>query len=248
MGVGSFQMSYDQHITKEYDAQFKKEKENLKWYPWVGKNYHETGIFILGKNTDDRNGPDGSNWTLNLKPPLTFRDASRAIVANINKASDDPFQKDSPAFAFQNTAKMFIEGVGAQYDKHTRAVFWEAVAFNNFVQEVIKQSTQVEDVDDGVLQKSRAALSSTINILKPKVVLVWGVQVVDAIDALSIRGEKKINGAYPRVIKQTPPIVGIRDPSRSYTPRSEWLEFLKNDPASKKPIGEFLDYLKEQLS
>lgn len=243
MGVGSFQMSYDQHITKDYDAQFKEVKD-LLWDPWVGKNYKETGVFILGKNTDDRNGPD---WTLNLKPPLTFRDASRAIVANINKASDDPFQKDSPAFAFQNTAKMFIQGVGAQYDKHTRAVFWGAVAFNNFVQEVIKQSTQVEDVNDGVLQKSRTALFSTIDILKPKIVLAWGVGIVDAIDALSIRGEKKINGVYPRVSKQTPGIVGIRDPSEHFT-RSEWLEFLRTDPASKKPIGEFLEYLKEQLS
>ncbi len=244
MEVGSFQMSYDQHITKDYDLQFEEAKENLEWDPWVGKNYHETGIFILGKNTDDRDGPD---WTLNLKPPLTSRDASRAIVANIDKASDDPFQKDSPAFAFQYTAKMFIEGVGAQYDKRTRTVFWEAVAFNNFVQKVIKQGTQVEDVNDGVLQKSRAALLSTIDILKPKVVLVWGVGVVDAIDALSIRGEKMVNRAYPRISKQTPGIVGIRDPSEYFT-RSKWLEFLRTDPASKKPIGEFLDYLKEQLS
>ncbi len=48
-------MSYNQHITKEYDPQFKDVTE-LIWDPWVGKNYHETGVFILGMSAMARTG------------------------------------------------------------------------------------------------------------------------------------------------------------------------------------------------
>ena len=58
-------MTYEQYMTDEYDSQFRSVKE-LKWDPWVGKNYHKTGIFVVGMSTDQR---DGNDWTQNIKPP-----------------------------------------------------------------------------------------------------------------------------------------------------------------------------------
>lgn len=237
-------MTYTQHMTDKYDPQFKDVTE-LIWDPWVGKNYHETGVFILGMSTDERNGPD---WTLNLEPPLTSRDASRTIIANINKANDDPFQGDGYSPAFQKMAKMFIQGVGAQYDERTRAVFWEAVAFNNYYQAVLPEIGGIPEQKSDISKGSKKAFDATIGIIKPKIILAWTTKIWNLglkDDEYETR-DKLATGASPRVSKQTPPIIGIKHPA--WDGGSEWLEFLRTDPASKKQIGEFLDYLKEQLS
>ena len=44
---------YKKHMTDEYDERFKEAKD-LEWYPWVGKDYHKTGVFILGMSTYSR--------------------------------------------------------------------------------------------------------------------------------------------------------------------------------------------------
>ena len=229
------------HMTKKYDEQFEEATaQGLSWYPWVGKEYNKTGILIVGMSTYYKEGADWSDEWRNYGEtdvgPSREVVTEHAIEANTNKS------------CFANTAMMFLEGVDKEHNGNTRKMFWRAVAFTNFVQQVVAFGTQINDVDRTVLRNSRNALQAIIKTLKPKLVLVWGVTTVDdGIDNLNRKGEEKVSAVYPRIIDGEFPIIGIEHPA-SYFGRGEWLEFLRTDPASKQPIEDFLQYLKQQPS
>ncbi len=230
------------HMTKKYDEQFEEAKaQGLSWYPWVGKEYNKSGILILGMSTYYIEGekdwsPTWRNYGETDVGPSRVLITEHAIEQDINKG------------CFANTAMMFLEGVDKGHNENTRKMFWRAVAFTNFIQQVVASGTQVSDVDRTVLRNSRNALQAIIKILKPKMVLVWGVTTVDGgIDNLNRKGEEKVSAVYPRIIDDEFPIIGIEHPSK-YFGRGEWLEFLRTDPASKQPVEDFLQYLKQQPS
>ena len=249
-------MPYKQYMTTEYDEQFQSVPD-LKWNPWVGKNYHKTGILILGMSTDARD----EGWK---EAADKNANASRQIVAWVNSENDEPFDYESDprhTRSFKNTTQMFIEAAdGKQNNKENRAAFWELVAFNNFVQDVVKKDTQIWDVDKEIFSRSYDALTATINIIQPKLILVWGVAVLDRIGVCGtinvektngLLGSKK-NGARPRICAGEdgrPPMVGIQHPSAlvGANHQKEWLGFLCNEPLSKKPINDFLQHLNNTI-
>ncbi len=240
-------MKYAQHMTTEYDARFEAAGD-LLWNPWVGRDYHKTGILILGISTDMRGGTE--DWTLNLaKNGLSARDASRSLVAWVHKADETPFQYRDSSKSFKMTAKMFIEGAGAQYDEHTCAVFWELVAFNNYYQVVVaeigNESKQTTPADK---DRAKRALDASIDIIKPTLVLAWTTEIWDLglAEHEYMTCNEKIGRSWPRFSKLTPPIAGMQHPSRAFSPTA-WLEFLRTHPKSKQPVGELLEALKQRL-
>ena len=228
------------HMTKKYDEQFGEAKaQGLSWYPWVGKEYNKSEILILGMSTYYKEGEDWSPTWRNYGE--TDAGPSRVLI------TQHAIEHDTNKGCFANTAKMFLEGAEKEHNENTRKTFWQAVAFTNFVQQVVASGTQVGDVDGTVLRNSRNALHAIIKTLKPKLVLVWGVTTVDVgIDNLSREGEEKINTVSPKIIDGESPIIGIRHPS-SYFGRGEWLNFLRTDPASKQPVEDFLQHLNNTI-
>ena len=94
-------MTYRDHMTEQYDSEFKAVKSHgLHWYPWVGKEYHKTGIFVVGMSTDQRHGKD---WTQELENPC---DASR-ILAAWGFRRDDLFQFDGDGISFKKNGAYF---------------------------------------------------------------------------------------------------------------------------------------------
>ena len=227
-------MTYRDNMTEQYDSQFGA-VENLAWYPWVGKNYHKTGIFILGMSTDTRGGGD---WTKKPGPSLTSRDASRTFF---------DFDTQGEHKSFEVTSKMFLAGADKEHNNHTREMFWSSVAFNNFLPKAIAPNQRIWDVSEELREEGRKALHATTKIIKPKLVVVWGVETTDALDAEKC--DEKINDTRPRFSNQTPPIVGIKHPSgtgRGFD-SDKWFEFLRSHPLSKDPIENFLQHLKQQI-
>ena len=233
----TYEKNYMQHITTEYDEQFNANKD-IKWDPWVGKEYHKTGVLILGMSTYVGGDAEWDNYA------SAHRDTSRQIV--YNTAKNEFINGD----LFQPVTKMFFDGVGVDASKQMLEKFWEAVAFNNFVQCAVPKESPLyalAQFQPEEMEKSRRALTATFDIIKPNFCLVLGVSVVDSsgLDGCITR-EEKINGTRPRVTPQNgnqPPIVGIRHSSDHFSP-DQWLEFLQADPVSKKPVADFMDYLK----
>ncbi len=238
-------------MTDEYDAQFKAVKE-LKMSPWVGKDYNKTKIFILGESTDDRNN---ERWDEDLGESLERpQDITRSLVPWINEASDKPFRDCTTKryVAFRNTVKIFTEGVGADYGEDTCTTFWETVAFNNYYQQVLPE--RGGEPNQSEKEMAKYALEATINIIKPKLVVAWGVRLLCRMGLKAVKRPKNIgsgNGAYPRVFQRDDGIwiVGIQHPSMLMEPDSPkaWFDFLCSDEASKKPIGDFVQHLKQRL-
>ena len=224
------------HMTKKYDEKFQAVPD-LKWNPWVGKNYHKTGILILGMSTDQR---DGDDWTKEYG-----REASRSFF-------DFDHENCSAHGAFSNTSKMFLDGAGVTPNQQSHSVFWESVAFNNYVQEIVSGRGDFPTNKD-TLKKYTDALHSTIKIIKPRLVVAW-TSDGEKFAAMAIPYEERSESlgggrkSTPIVCNQKPPIVGIQHPSWWQGHDAEWLNFLRNDPASKQPVEDFLQYLKQQPS
>ena len=237
-------MTYKQYMTDEYDEDFEKVKE-LKWHPWVGKDYHKTGIFVVGMSTDKR---DGGDWTQNPKYNLGHpRNASRALIANVNTDTDEPFKGTGRGYGpFGRMANTFIDGVGVTHDENAYGVFSKAIAFNNFFQVTVET---IGAWPQNEVAASKQAFYRTCEIIKPKLVLFWENDISFLWPGHRV-GEKQIGRVTPQVfepdcVAACQPIVGIGHASRMK--QSDCLEFLRDDPASKDPIKNFLKHLKQQI-
>lgn len=239
---------FGDHITTQYDAQFAAaKKDGLNWYPWVGRGYEQTGIFVLGMSTDQR---DGVDWTKNIASPLNRTDASRMIVAWVDTAENKPFEKiDDKAYgAFTKMAHTFVDGVGAPRGRESLTAFWESVAFNNLFQVAVKEMGYWPE-DDAEVENSMRAFYKTCEILKPKLVLAWENDIAFLWPGLR-SGKRKIGRVSPRVFEprktvSLPPIIGIGHSSRMN--QSECREFLLDDPTSKQPIEAFMAHLRKEI-
>ena len=240
-------MTYDQHMTTEYDARFKNVKE-LKWYPWVGKHYHKTGIFVVGTSTDQR---DGEDWTQNKKWNLGHpRNASRALVAWISKADETPFEykNSDKRSSFAKMANTFIDHVNAARDSNAYAAFWSAVAFTNFIQVAVKNIGDWPERD--IEENSKRAFYRVCEIIKPKVVLFWENDI-QFLWPGHRHGNQKIGRVTPQIVEPEnlsfcPAIVGIGHVSRMK--QSDCRDFLLKEPVSKEPVKNLFAHLKQRVN
>ena len=241
-------MNYKHYSTDEYDGRF-EDTDGLHWLPWVGKNYHETRILIIGASTDNR---DGGDWTKDPKWGGS-QNASRVLVSGVDDKDASAFDPEcyikKPLTSFDATVKMFLPEMDI---KQARQPFWSAVAFNNFCQVTI-------DKREGKCpcqEESVQALQATMKILKPELVIAWttvirkwcGFGADEEFDTIAggegRTGKPRI--AYPT--DQSPAVAGILHPSRHINDGKEWSEFLQTNEYTRKPIANFMDYLQRQPS
>ena len=231
-------MTYEQYMTDEYDSQFRSVKE-LKWDPWVGKNYHKTGIFVVGMSTDQRDG----DWTQYIKPPKTPRDSSRILVTWNN--SEELFHYDKDGRSFQKMAHIFTDEAGWNRGVGAYAAFWQSVAFTNFFQVVVEGMGAWPENKE--IQDSKRAFYRACEIIRPKLVLFWENDI-SFLWAGHRSCQRKIGRVTPQIIEPEylayyPPIVGIGHPARMN--QSDCRDFLRSERVSKKPIRNLLNHLKQ---
>ncbi len=225
-------MTYRDNMTEEYETKFRS-VEHFKWNPWVGKDYHKTGIFVVGISTDDRD----KGW----RECANEQTETGALFFKFDEYTDT----NKSYRSFNSVTKMFLGERFLCNKKDVFKQFWSSVAFMNFYQTVVNKKGPRPD--KSVVEQSKCAFQSAIKIIKPKLVLVWTTKLWDMglTDDEYKTCDEKINGAWPRVSKQTPPIVGIRHPSWCFS-AEKWLDFLRTESVSKKPINDFLQYLQQQ--
>ena len=234
-------MPYKQYMTTEYETQFAAVEE-LWWRPWVGKNYHKTGIFVVGMSTDERDGPD---WTKELNDS---REASRVLASWYQPGNEELFEFNENGALFKKMAHIFTGPAGLDRCTKTYATFWQSVAFTNFYQDIVESIGVIPERP--TVDKSKRALYETVKIIKPELILVWNNNLNHFSPGRRV-GAQKIGRVTPYVIEPfsfnlEAPIVGMGHPSRLNS--SACIKFLLNDPASKQPVEDFLQYLKQQPS
>lgn len=206
-----------------------KNVAELTWLPWVGKHYDETGIMILGKCAYYRKG---DTWQETFEKD---KEASRRELVWANRKKPKAYKP------YRATESMFLKSAGQGYNENNMK-FWEAVAFNNHSQKV------VQGVRGGYANRKTAnrAFEKTIEIIKPKLVLVWGVDVLEYMNLdYQIYRANKINNAFPIISKASeyqPCSVGMKHPSRFFS-GNKWMEFLLNNDNTKDAVNSFVEYL-----
>lgn len=229
-------MTYEQYMSTEFDTKF-CEAEDLTWYPWVGKNYHKTGILILGVSTHkDENGDD---WT---------RDLGHVASRTFFDFGEYPTEHKP----FRTISEMFLDGAGIDYKKRTCEKFWSSVAFNNYYQVAVEESGAKPE-NEADIESAKRAFYQTVAIIKPKLCIAWST----SIDQFGVEEERKhyekIRGAYPRFSKNPCLIVGVKHPSWWSLPNAgeearkrnhaEWFDFLSADQETKQPITNLINHL-----
>lgn len=225
-------MPYKQHMTVEYDNQFEKVKE-LKWYPWVGNEYHKSKILIVGMSTYY---VDGEEWSPEWRK-FCDKDVcpNRVLVGDVIDGCDHK--------PFKVMAQTFIQhGADKEYADDTRIAFWKSVAFLNFCQHIVAgESGECKKVDE-----SKIALENAIKIIEPELVLAWTTQLHDICSG-DFRDGERFARPQPRIRDGSPPIVGVLHPSRWQQQRTryaDWMKFLRNESASKAQVKVLIDCLK----
>ena len=131
----------------------------VKVYPWVGTQYEKPEIFpdktlILGESNYTSEGNFDSNLVISC------------VVDHIGKNEDPNFSR------FATKTRRVIFGHNT---KVSSKMFWENVAFYNFVQYLVG-SVSKERPTEKMWHESVQAFSEIINTLKPKRMLVLGLE------------------------------------------------------------------------
>lgn len=232
---------HSEYMTTEYDDQFDAVSE-FGWYPWVGQYYYETGIFVVGMSTDKR---DGGDWTEGISDQ---RDASRVLVASENDKNEMFDYSGKHMKSFKNMAHIFTNKAGLKWNsQETMATFWASVAFTNFFQIAVEDIGAIPSDDE--VERAERVFHETLNIIEPKLVLVWSNDISFFIPGYRA-GASKIGRVTPYVLEpkiqktHAAPIVGMGHASRIN--QSACIDFLLEDSVSKNVITDFIAHLKQQ--
>lgn len=136
--------------------------KNVKFKPWVGKDYHDGNkfgkkILVIGeshycKDCEDVNESDCSDFTKNLIQTLV----------------------DGKTAGWTGTFRKFERSlVGHETTPEESARIWNSLAFYNYLQTAVdgpRKAGTTEDYD-----KSEDAFYEVLNDLQPDAIIVWGV-------------------------------------------------------------------------
>jgi hypothetical protein len=119
------------NIDERFETELNK-VDSLKWLPWIGKNYNETKIFILGESQYE----DGDDWQ---------DENNLATRILIQKGFTDGFGK------IQKIATKTLLAKLSPSDEERNYV-WESVIYHNLTQRLmssIEERPSEEDFDNG---------------------------------------------------------------------------------------------------
>lgn len=224
-------------MTNKYDDRFQSVKE-LKWDPWVGKDYAKTKIFILGKSTYHRQDECEKEWSADWVDEGKYcRTPNRTLVTEC-------FEGDRHK-PFSATAKMMIEGCGKEDVDENHQTFWASLAFANHCQNIVSGPQGACDSNE----QANIAFQQILDIIEPALVIIWGVGLFGTMYQNCEPRDPPAGKTRPRILpagEAHPVMVGIQHPSLFFN-RKKWFEFLSTDEVTKAAVGKWAEYLKAVL-
>lgn len=143
-------------LDTSYDNEFTTLKE-LNWLPWIGKNYRDTKILLVGDSHYD----DYDEW-------LIYKDATRKFVNNQGLNSHNPDFKNRRFF--QQIEKTLLNRDASTLEERNR--LWNNIAFYNLVQRLlpsVKERPNDNDFDTGW-----RTFLDIANIIQPEICIKYG--------------------------------------------------------------------------
>lgn len=186
---------------------------NVKFLPWVGKNYSNGGIFgkrimVLGEShycPDDEALPDLTNVV---------------VKAHVS---------DSP---YTTLTKFERSLVGHETDQAERAKIWESILFYNYLQENMSEAREAGT--KAQYQKAEKPFFEVLEKYKPEYVIMWGNRLWDnapstgftAVNSVKLDGYEAGDGYYTLKDGTKVKVIAVYHPSAGYD-WAWWYRYLK---------------------
>lgn len=202
--------------------------ENIFFKPWIGKDYQTGGIFgkkilIIGEAHICGAGCSDCGNTGNAEECADFT-SNHCIEQLI----------DGHTAGWTRTFRKFEHSlVSGDVDLEKSRAIWNSVAFYNYIQKSVDAPrTSPEPVD---FQKSENAFFETLELLKPDLIIVWGVtRMYDNMpskgwekgESLIVDSTEVRNGWYTTDSGKRIRAIWVYHPSAGYS-RERWSNVIK---------------------
>ena len=144
------------HLDTSYDNQFST-LADLNWLPWVGDNFRNKKVLIVGESHYD----DNDGW-------LIYNDATRNFVNNQGLNSHNPDFRNRRFF--QQIEKTLLNKETSSFEE--RSTIWRNVAFFNLVQRLLPSSGDRPNDED--YDKGWRNFLKVVDIIKPDICIKYG--------------------------------------------------------------------------
>jgi hypothetical protein len=153
----------------KYDALF-AHSSTIKFWPWVGDLYDAAHpkILVLGESHYSPYATDEKLLNeINADRNVTRTTLSDEYLGDIN---ENGTHSAHYVRCYRNTAAMIT---GQEYRRSDYV--WNRLAFYNFFQGIVGTSSHDKKYAPTLVEPSRKAYYEIINILKPDVIIAWGI-------------------------------------------------------------------------
>jgi hypothetical protein len=237
---------YKQHLDDQFDDRLDS-LEGLRWLPWVGKGYANSGarVLVVGESHYGRNRKCANKTAdQDIQEVMDDREFTREVIVEC------PILDQWPNPTYSNIARALL-GSG-KIDEHRRTQLWERVAFFNLVQRALNY-TDGERPTQGDFAEAWAVFASLACVLKPRVCVVFGVGASDYFNGTmerlqlghsrAVRRADRIDrvclreGAALNAGGGTIPLCFVRHPAK-YFRWGKWHKYLcEQMPEAMKQLG-----------
>jgi len=218
-------------IDNQFDEKFKNIKE-IKWKPWIGKNYiknDKTKLLILGESHYLWEGEDEAFEILNSS------NFTRAFIKDSGLYFDSKYTGNTNTHIIRNTERVLYNQKNVSDD--LKGNLWYSVAYMVNVQRILKSINERPSCGD--LVEGWKSIFKVINLIKPDYILSLGVQSANCLKEaindtdfklINFETGDKIGNVYSRKAKikienNEIPIIFIQHPS-SYFSWINWSDFV----------------------
>ena len=230
--------NYEGLCSYKYDANFKEHQ--FQWLPWVGKDYDEHRILVLGSSHHAR-------WEHEKLGPMPAEGPELVKYVDTVKGfiDEDPsFQRDlvhHHGIRGTETHKRWMHWnfsdsmLGMDECSETeREKLWSSVTFMNAIQETMIKDTSTW-VNDDRGHKAWAKFKELVAIIKPTICIAWGSAVIDQWDykenEVTVSWAEKFNVAHPKhadieIDGHQLKLLAILHPSYRGFHRGKWADYL----------------------
>jgi hypothetical protein len=138
-----------------FDSELDRVSPPLFMLPWIGENYNNTQILFIGESEYDEGTIFHRNWKrewIHLMRILEIKTGSK-LLSNIDKTI-----------------------LGDSINKDSQRNLWNSIAYTNLVQRPMNwQENKDDEPSDEDLFLGWQTILETILILKPKIIIKWGI-------------------------------------------------------------------------
>jgi len=164
------------------------ELQNVKFLPWVGKDY-KNGLQVQDGKVVFGDGTNHSKKIMVLGENLYFSDASKAVQSFTSDILHCYFNPNGEFEGWMNSYTKFIRALSGDFDlsRNASEEWWNHILFYNFVQILLTGSHFAPNEKN--YRDSDTAFFEVLEQFEPDFIFVWGNRLYNMLPNKGHKGE-----------------------------------------------------------